>query len=116
MGKPDKTKPGKDPGAAAMAALMASSPAATKAWLDIFSESSRFVTDRLQHDMETQKALLACKTPAELLQVQSSFFKTAMEQYADEANRLFKMMSKATEDTLKEAQSGLSREYDDVPL
>jgi len=117
MGKTKKTCASEDIGAPAMtAAMMAVNPVATKAWLDIMSESARFVTDRLQQDMNTQKAILACKNPAELLQVQSEFFKTAMEQYTNEATRLYKMMSKATEDTIEDARTGHSRGYDDVPL
>ena len=115
MGRDKKSEA--DSGADMMTAgMMAINPIATSAWSDIMSESARFVTDRLQKDFETQKAIMACRTPAELLQVQSEFFKSAMEQYADEANRIFKLMSKATEDTIEETQSGHSRGYDDVPL
>lgn len=97
------------------AAMMAVYPAAT-AWLDMMSEGARFVTDRLQQDMETQRALLACKCPEDLMRVQSEFVTTAMQQYADEATRLVRMMSEAVEDTAKDARSGHKRGYDDVPL
>lgn len=115
MGKSNKTSTAT--GAPAMtAAMMAVNPVATKAWLDVMSESAQFVTHRLQQDLDAQKAMLACKSPTELLQVQSEFFKTAMEQYTEEATRLYKMMSKASEDTIEGARSGHSRGYDDVPL
>ncbi|MDQ2090706.1 phasin family protein [Marimonas arenosa] len=117
MGKPKKTKTDADIATPAFAsAMMAVSPVATKAWLDVLSESTRFVADRLQQDLDIQKAMLACKNPTELLQVQTEFFQKAIEQYTDEAKRLFEMMSKATEDTIKDVQSGHSREYNDVPL
>ena len=117
MGKSKDKQAELDSSVAAMtSAIMAISPVATKAWMDIFFESTRFVADRLQQDVETQKAILACKSPAELLQVQSEFFESAMQQYADQTKRLFEMMSKATETTIKEAQSGHARGYDDVPL
>ncbi|MDU8945819.1 phasin family protein [Ovoidimarina sediminis] len=98
------------------AAMMAVSPVATKAWLDIMSESAKFVMERLQQDMETQKAILACKSPMELMQVQSDFISTAVKQYTEEVTRLFNVMSKATEETIEETRSGHSRGYDDVPL
>lgn len=81
MAKSNQSKANKDDGASAMAAaMMAVSPAVTRAWLEMMSDSARFLAERLQQDLETQKAMLACKTPTEFLQVQSEFFKTAMEQ------------------------------------
>ena len=117
MTKTKTTKPEAEVATPAFAsAMMAVSPVATQAWLDVLSESTRFVADRLQQDLEMQKSMLACTSPADLMQVQTEFFKTAMEQYTDEATRLFKMMSQATEDTIKDAQSSRARSYDDVPL
>ncbi len=101
---------------AMLAAMMAVNPVVTKDWLDIMSESTRFISDRLQKDLETQKALLKCKSPTELIEVQSEFFKTAMEQYAAEATRLFAMMTQAGEDTIEEAGKSRTSKYDDVPL
>lgn len=106
-----------DSGASAMtAAAVAFNPVAAKAWQDIMSESARFLADRLQQDVSVQKAVLACKTPNELLLVQSEFYKNAVEQYAEEFARLSKMMVQATCDTLEDARSGHSRGYDDVPI
>ncbi|OAN68283.1 hypothetical protein A8B83_02340 [Rhodobacteraceae bacterium EhC02] len=97
-------------------AMMALNPAMTKAWLEMMSSSAHFMADRLQQDLETQKAILACKTPMELLQVQSAFFKTAIEQYTEYAMRLKETMTSATEETIKGARTDHSRGYDDVPL
>jgi hypothetical protein len=117
MAKSNPTKVNKDVGAPAMAAAMvAVSPAITKAWVEMMSDSARFLADRLQQDLETQKVMLACKTPTELLQVQSAFFKTAMEQYTEHAMRLKETMTSATEETIKDVRSSHSRGYDDVPL
>lgn len=102
--------------APAMAAMADINPMATKAWMDILSDNARFMTERLQQDMETQKALLACKTPAELLQVQTEFFKSAMAQYTEHATRMFTKASATTEETVKTARSSQSRGYDDVPV
>jgi len=117
MAKPDKTETKADTDTPALtAAMMAVNPVATKAWLDIMSESSRFFTDRLKQDLEAQKGMLACKDPSELLAIQTQFLQSAIEQYSDYTNRLFRRMSAAAQDTAKDAQSGRSRGYDDVPL
>lgn len=106
-----------DGGASAMtAAAVPFNPVAAKAWQDIMSESARFMADRLRQDLHAQKAMLACKTPNELLLVQSEFYKKAVEQYAEGFARLSKMMIAATSDTLEDAQSGHSRGYDDIPI
>jgi hypothetical protein len=101
---------------AAMAAMMSMNPVLAKAWTDIMSESARFMTERLKTDLETQKALMACRTPAELMEVQASFLNTAVQQYADEAARMFEMTMKASQDVAEDLQSGHSRGYDDIPV
>lgn len=101
---------------AVMTTMIAANPVFAKAWMDLMSESARFMTERLRTDMETQKALMACKTPAELMDVQSEFLTTAMQQYADEAARMLEMTVKASEDIAKDLKSGHSRGYDDVPV
>lgn len=115
----NSTKTPKDTGSdlsALTAGLLATSPAAVKAWGDMMSEGARFVSARLQEDLETQKAMLNCKSPAELAQVQSKFFLTAFEQYTAEAMKMFEITTGATEEVVKDAKSGHKRSYDDVPV
>lgn len=117
MRKPNETNAKADPGTPAMtAAMQAFNPVLTQAWMDILSDSARFLTERLHQDLDTQKALLACKTPAELLQVQSAFLKSALAQYTAYATRCQSKLATAAEDTMGDARSGFSRGYDDVPL
>lgn len=117
MRKPNKTEAKTESETPAMtAAMMAFNPVITQTWMDIMSDSARFLTERLQQDMDTQKALLACKGPAELLEVQSAFFKKAMAHYTDYAKHLQGKIATATEDTMQDARSGFARSYDDVPL
>ena len=94
------------------AAILAANPATAKMWLDIVNESARFVSERLREDLSTQTAMLRCKSPVELVQVQSEFIRKAVEQYTEESMRLFEIMREAA----AEAGSVQSREYDDVPL
>ncbi|NCQ24903.1 MAG: hypothetical protein COW54_05380 [Rhodobacteraceae bacterium CG17_big_fil_post_rev_8_21_14_2_50_63_15] len=117
MRKPVKTDAKAEPATPAMtAAMMAFNSAMLQAWQDIMSDSARFLTERLHQDLDTQRALLACKSATELLQVQSAFFKTAMADYADYATGLRERLAAATKDTMEDARSGFSRGYDDVPL
>ena len=114
-----KKQPAEDTSAdvpAAMAAMMSMIPILAKAWTDMMSESARFMTERLKTDIETQKALMACRTPAELMEVQSAFLNTAVQHYADEAARLFEMTMKASRDAADDLQSGHTRGYDDIPV
>ena len=54
-------------------------------------EIADFVSERIRVDMETQQALLRCKTLGEVRVVQADFFRTAFDQYASEANRLLRL-------------------------
>jgi phasin family protein len=97
-------------------AMMVANPKVMEAWLDLMNDSARFVADRLEKDQETQKALLNCKTPTELIEVQSKFFRDAVEQYTAQTTKIFEKMSKATKTAMDETTLKLSRSYDDVPL
>ncbi|MEM9426136.1 MAG: phasin family protein [Pseudomonadota bacterium] len=117
MAKPKKTEPTTEiETPAAVSAMMAINPVFAKAWMDMMSESARFMTERLRRDMELQQNLLSCKDPAELMKVQSDFMREAMAQYADEASRYYKLMFKSFEDIEDDVRHGHKRGYDDVPL
>lgn len=97
-------------------AMMSMNPMANQAWLDVMQESADFVTRRLEQDLETQKAMMAAKSPTELMQLQTEFFQTAFQQYSQEAMRMFESMTKAAGQSTKTATKHTSRGYDDVPL
>lgn len=50
-----------------------------------------FVSTRIREDIEAQQKLLRCKSFDELRAVHSTFVRTAVEQYRDNAARLFKL-------------------------
>lgn len=100
----------------AMALMMSANPVFAKTWMDLMTESARFMTERLHSDLEAQKAFMACRTPAEFLEVQAEFLNTAMQQYAREAVRMMDMTMKASTDVSEDLKSGHSRGYDDVPV
>jgi hypothetical protein len=59
---------------------------------------------------------MACRRPRNWLEVQSAFLNTAVQQYADEAARIFEMTMKASQDVADDLQTGHSRGYDDIPV
>ncbi len=109
-----KTATKGDSNAKAPSAMMAVTPEAMESWQEIATEWGRFVTDRLQKDIETQRAMLDCRSPSELMKVQTEFYQTAIQQYSEEAMRLMQMMSEAAGKTVTSAST--RRKYDDVPL
>lgn len=91
-------------------------PAVMQIGMDIMVENTRFLTERLHEDLETQKAILACKTSAEVMHVQSEFFRKAMGQYTDHAKHLGERFAAVAAASMKTMTSKQSRAYDDVPL
>lgn len=102
-----KAKQPKPDASALSDAMKAFTPMAPAVWQEIMTESARFVSERLQQDMEAQQAMMNCKTPMELMQVQTEFYQKAVARYTEEAARMMKMMSNPT---------GAKRSFDDVPL
>jgi chromosome segregation ATPase len=63
------------------------------------AEVADFVAERIRKDIETQAELLGCRNLGEIREVQSRFVRAAIDEYAAETTRLFKLggelMSKA---------------------
>ncbi|MGE5766247.1 MAG: phasin family protein [Bacteroidota bacterium] len=57
-------------------------------WGRLASESAGFVTRRWQQDLELVERIWACKTPLELLTLQSEFMQKALCDYMREAGKL----------------------------
>ena len=55
------------------------------------TEISDFITQRIRQDVETQTEMLRCRTLDDVRDLQTRFFKTALDQYAGEASRLMKI-------------------------
>lgn len=54
--------------------------------LTLFAESLRFMGHRMQAQAEHLSAIARCRTPAEILEAQSSFTQTAVSEYRSEAD------------------------------
>ena len=57
----------------------------------IQKEITGFVSERIRQDLESQQELLRCRTFDEVREVQSRFFRTAMDQYSSEATKLMQL-------------------------
>ncbi len=104
---------------AAMGSMMAFGPmgeAAQKAWLEMGAETMRFFASRMQQDLETQKAMLACTNLTDIQKIQSDFYSQAMEEYRAQAARMMEIMSSAAPEGLDSLPLMTKRRYDDVPL
>lgn len=95
---------------------VAAAPAALAAWSEMMTESADFLAGQFQQNLETQTALLDCRSPADFMRIQSDHFQRTIEQYSSEANRMFEAMFKGTKAVIDETRSAERRRYDDIPL
>jgi hypothetical protein len=54
-------------------------------------EIASFVSKRIAHNLETQQEMLGCRNFDELQEVQTRFFRTAMNDYSAETKRLMRL-------------------------
>lgn len=54
----------------------------------LHSEMTRFVTRRLEHDIELQRALGQCRSPQDALKICTSYAERAAAEYWDELGKL----------------------------
>lgn len=55
------------------------------------AEITTFVTERIKEDVQTQHALLHCKTISDVQHVQAQFMQKAFDQYQAETGKLIEM-------------------------
>ena len=60
---------------------------------DFNNELARFVTQRLQEDIQAQQTFMQCRSLGELQGARTKFFKTAVNQYTAEAGKMIEMGS-----------------------
>jgi len=74
--------------AATMGPMNWMGPASMEAFQATIQEMSDFVAKRLQKDVQTQQALLSCKSIEEIQDIQTSALREAFEDYREESERL----------------------------
>ena len=93
---------------------MAVGTVAVQAWMEVGTEAIRFVQDRLQQDIQSQQAMVACKSLEDMRKIQAEFLAAAQVQYATEASKMRDLLGKAISAGMTVPTHG--RRYDDVPL
>lgn len=89
---------------------------AQKMWLNMGTETMRFLASRMQQDLETQKAMLACTSLEDIQKVQGDYYTQTLEDYRSQMSRVMEIMSEVTPKGLENLQFITRRGYDDVPL
>jgi hypothetical protein len=79
--------------------LLQANAKAAEIWLESWSrlaeESAGFVSRRWKQDLDLLEKMAACKTPLELLQLQSTFMPRALVDYMKETGKLADMETEA---------------------
>lgn len=88
--------------------------AAAEAWMNMGAEAVRFTLERLQQDIETQHALMGCKSLEDMRKIQAEFFAAARAQYAAEAGKMLALIGNVAAAGMVGATR--ARQYDDIPL
>jgi hypothetical protein len=67
-------------------------------------EIARFIGERFNADMRAQQALIACRSPVDMLRIQQDWLEQATAAYGDEARRLSEIamdISRGTMETVR---------------
>jgi hypothetical protein len=87
-----ETPPGWGPPSQGFESLLQANAKAAEIWLEswgrLAEESAGFLNHRLTQDLDLMERIWACKTPLELLQLQSSFMQKALVDYMKEVGTL----------------------------
>ncbi|MGD1876077.1 MAG: phasin family protein [Kiloniellaceae bacterium] len=66
-----------------------------ESWTKLADESAGFLSKRWQQDLDLMEQILACKSPLELLQLQSTFLQKTLVDYMNETGKLADMETDA---------------------
>lgn len=72
--------------------------------IDMQTQFLGFVRKRLDEDMRVAEALSCCQSPQDALDVVGNFYKTAFENYTNEAQTLGDEVAQSAADTMKVVQ------------
>ena len=78
-----------------------------ESWAKLAGESANFVTRRWAQDLDLIERISACKSPVELLKLQSDFMQRALVDYMNEATRLGDMETEAGVSEIEALDRGL---------
>ena len=89
---------------------------AFKSWFDMGLEALQFASNGLQKCVETQQAMLGCKSLEDFQKVQADFYSSAIEDYQAQVARMMGTISATKVAGLGGAIPSTKRGYDDVPV
>ena len=78
-------------------------------WLKLVSETTDFTVKRWGLDAEFLKRLGSCKTPVEVMELQTEFMQRAMKEYIEEATKLGDMETDAAVSGIKAIDQGVQK-------
>jgi len=76
--------------------------------LEVNAQFLDFARNRIGEDIRTSERLACCGNVADTVEVISGFYQKAFEEYAEEANQLVKLGSKAATHSLEDIQGGIN--------
>ena len=80
-----------------------------ESWAKLAGESASFVTRRWKQDMDLIEKICACKSPVELLKLQSDFMQLALVDYMKEATKLGDMETEAGVSEIEALDEGVRK-------
>jgi|GEM_PF-6014020 len=80
-----------------------------ESWARLAGESADFVTRRWAQDMDLVERICSCKSPVELLKLQSDFMQRALVDYMKEATRLGDMETEAGVSEIEALDKGVRK-------
>ena len=78
-------------------------------WLKLVSETTNFTVKRWGLDAEFLERLGGCKTPIEVMEIQTEFMQRAMKEYIEEATKLGDMETEAVVSGIKAMDQGVQK-------
>ena len=78
-----------------------------QSWSRLAGESVGFLSRRWKQDLDLMEKIRACKTPLELLQLQSDFMQRALADYMREAGSLAKIETDASLSEIEALDEGV---------
>ena len=85
-----------------------------ESWTKLAGESAGFMTRRWAQDMDLVQKISACRSPVELLQVQSEFMQRALVEYMKEATKIGDMETEAGVSEMEAVDRGLREATEDT--
>ena len=86
-------------------AILQSTTAATRGMNQISRECLDFVRNQVENSVDSMNEFWRCRTPQEIVAVQSDFLRNALETAMESSRRVADMSVKVAEDTTKKMQS-----------